>query len=389
MCSSDLDDFTVANGSTPTITCTASACTATTTALSEGDVTITVSPDFAVRDIAGNETTSAAILADTSVTYDRQVTFDSIAPVVTVQQAADQVDPARNATIRFALTASEPLAGASVTAADVTVTNATGVTVSGSGAAYEITATATGQGAVTIAPSGTFSVSDPAGNDTTTAGGTDRTVTYDSVAPVATLTQGADQVDPTNGADLVFTFTTNESVVADSVTADDFAVSGGAITAVTGSGSTYAIAVTAAGDGTVAIAPSLTFAVEDPAGNATTSAGGADRSVVYDSTSAVVSLEQAAGQADPAKNAAIAFTFSSSEDLRSASVTTADFDATNGTIASVTGSGDTYTVTVTATTDGDVSIAPSGAFSVADPGGNTTTVAGGTDRTVEIGRAHV
>ena len=211
-------DFTVTNGSAPSISCTSSSCTVTTTAAAEGVVSITVSPTFSVSDVAGNATVGATILADTQVTYDRAVTYDITAPTLTLEQAADQADPAKNASIKFTLTANEPLDGTTVTASDFSVMNATGTTVSGSGATYTITATASGQGAVTIAPAAGFSVSDVAGNAQTTAGGTDRSVTFDSIAPTVTLAQAGGQSDPTKTAAITFSFTSSEALDAATVT---------------------------------------------------------------------------------------------------------------------------------------------------------------------------
>ena len=67
--------------------------------------------------------------------------------------------------------------------------------------------------------------------------------------------------------------------------------------------------------GTRAVADRSTFAVVDPAGNETTTAGGADRSVTFDSIAPTITFAQAADQADPAKDATIRFTLASSEAL--------------------------------------------------------------------------
>ena len=123
--------------------------------------TIGLDPAFSISDTAGNAQTTAG-------GTDRTVTFDSVAPTLTLEQATGQTDPTKTSSIQFTLTASESLDATTVTAADFTVTNGTGLTVGGSGTTFTITVTASAQGAVTIAPSGTFSVSDPAGNATTT-----------------------------------------------------------------------------------------------------------------------------------------------------------------------------------------------------------------------------
>ena len=127
-------------------TCALPICTVTTVAAAEGVVSITVSPSFSVSDPAGNATVGATVLADTSVTYDREVTYDATAPTLTLAQAADQVDPAKNAAIRFTLSANETLDAATVTASDFTVTNGSAVTVTGSGSSFTLTTTPSAQG---------------------------------------------------------------------------------------------------------------------------------------------------------------------------------------------------------------------------------------------------
>ena len=129
------------------------------------------------------------------------------------------------------------------------------------------------------------------------------------------------------------------------------------------SGATRTITVVASGQGAVTIAPSGTFSIGDTAGNATTTAGGTDRTVTFDSVAPTLTLEQATGQADPAKNSAISFTLSANEALDGATITASDFTVTNGSTPVVTGSGTTWTITTTATADGNVAIAPSGTFS--------------------------
>ena len=145
-------------------------------------------------------------------------------------------------------------------AADFGVVNGKDLIVSGTGDTYTVTVTADGQGDVSVAPSADFSVADPAGNETTTAGGTDRIVAFDSVKPVVMLEQAAGQADPTSTPTISFSLTSGEALDPSSVTASDFTTNNGVI-AVSGSGSSYTITVTAATDGTVTIAPSGTSSV--------------------------------------------------------------------------------------------------------------------------------
>jgi hypothetical protein len=312
----------------------------------------------------------------------RSFTVDATNPVVTVEQFSGQEDPTKNAPIIFALSINEDLNPATVENSDFDVTNGTIASITGGPSDFEINVTPAAEGAVTIAPSPSFSVEDIAGNAQTNPGGSDRSVVYDTTPATVVLEQANSQADPTNVAAIEFSFTSNEPLQALSVETSDFDATNGVVSSVTGSGSSYTVTVTAAADGPVSVAPSGTFSVLDIATNETTTAAGADRTVIYDSTPAVVSLDQAPGQVDPSPVAAVEFELTSDEDLVAGSVTAADFDVTNGSVTGVTGSGDTYTVAVTAAAEGDVSIAPSGTFSVNDIAGNSTTSAGGSDRTV-------
>ena len=102
-----------------------------------------------------------------------------------------------------------------------------------------------------------------------------------------------------------------------------------------------------------------------------------------DATAPTLTLAKSVGQGDPTKNAAIDFSLTSDEPLNADTVTTDDFSIVNGTIDSVEGTGDTYTIHTTAAADGDVSIDTSGTFEVADIAGNTqTSSVGGSDRSV-------
>ena len=164
-------------------------------------------------------------------------------------------------------TANETLDGTTITASDFTFANVTGApTITGSGTSFTITVTPTGDGAVTIAPSGTFSVADLAANaTTTTVAGSDRSVTYDSIAPTLTLAQAAGQADPTNVRSVRFTLSANEVIDASTVTSADFSVSDGTIDSIACSGtpSVCVITVSAIADGTVTIglAPAAGFSV--------------------------------------------------------------------------------------------------------------------------------
>lgn len=372
------DDFDVTNGSIDSITGTGQSLNAfeiNVTPSADGDVTVDPSATYEVEDLAGNATSFAG-------NADRTVTYDTTAPTVTLEQANGQADPTNAASIEFTLSADEDLANASIDNSDFDVSNGSIDSITGSGDSRTITVTAAADGAVVIAPSGTFGVEDLSGNNQATALGADRSVTYDTVAPTVDIDKASGQADPTTSTAIEFTLSSDEDLASGTVTTADFDATNATIDSVTGSGDEYTIAVTASAEGDVDLDASGAFSVDDVAGNSQTTATTSDNSVLYD-TAPDLTLEQAAGQADPTNVAAVEFTLSADEPLNPATVEASDFDITNGSVDSVTGAGSTYTVAVTAAGDGDVVIAPSGTFSVEDILGNPeTNIVGGTDRTV-------
>src|ERR671920_36512 len=88
----------------------------------------------------------------------------------------------------------------------------------------------------------------------------------------------------------------------------------GATTAiVTGGGATYTVAVSGmASDGSVTATVGA-GAAQDAAGNTNTASTSTDNSVTYDATAPTVTVNQAAGQADPTNASSINFTVVFSE----------------------------------------------------------------------------
>ena len=214
------------------------------------------------------------------------------------------------------------------------------------------------------------------------------TITLDTTAPSVTVDQAAGQADPTNGKSIVFTVVFSESVTG--VATGDFTKGGTAtgfsVSAVSGSGTTYTVTVsgTTVTDGTVTLTMPAGGAA-DAAGNTNTASTSTDASVTYDATKPTVTVDQAAGQADPTYSNSILFTVVFSEPVTG--VTASDFTvggtATGFTVTSVSGSGTTYTVTVggTSVTDGTVTLTmPAGG--AADAAGNTNTASTSTDNSV-------
>ena len=131
-------------------------------------------------DLAGNNNAA-------STSTDNSVTWDNVAPTVTINQAAGQADPTNGATINFTVVFSEAVTG--FTTGDVTLGGTAGGTltgtVTGGPTTYNVAVTGmTGPGTV-VATIAAGVATDPAGNRNAASTSTDNSVTWDNVAPVA------------------------------------------------------------------------------------------------------------------------------------------------------------------------------------------------------------
>ena len=228
-------------------------------------------------------------------------------------------------------------------------------------------------------------------------------VSMDSTKPTVTINQAATQSDPTNSSPINFTAVFSEPVTG--FTGSDVSLSGtaGATTAVvTGSGTTYNVAVSGmTSDGTVIASipaggdsPS-TRGAQDAAGNGNTASTSTDNTVSYDTTKPNVTINQASGQADPTSVSPIHFTAVFNEPVTgftntdvtiagtaggTKTVAVTEVAPNNGTTYDVAVSGMTQRGTVVATIPaGSTAPSTSGAQDAAGNGNNAST---STDNTV-------
>ncbi|WP_200918500.1 hypothetical protein, partial [Leifsonia sp. Leaf264] len=137
---------------------------------------------------------------------------DAVAPTVTLNQGATQVDPTSVSPIVFDVVFSEPVVG--FTASDVVLggtAGATTVVISGAGPAYTVSVSGMTVGGDVFAtiPAGAVVDASPNANPSAASTSEDNTVIFtvdpgDVVAPTVTLNQGATQVDPTSVSPIVF-----------------------------------------------------------------------------------------------------------------------------------------------------------------------------------------
>ncbi len=345
-----------------------------------GDGTVIASLAAGVaHDAAGNGNT-------VSTSTDHTVTFEASGPTVTINQAVGQADPTNASPINFTVVFSKSVSD--FADGDVTLSGTAGATtaaVTGSGTTYNVAVSGmTGDGTV-IASLAAGVAHDGLGNPSYASSSTDNTVGYDVTSPTVTINKAAGQADPTNASPIDFTVVFSESVTG--FASADVTLSGtaGAATAVvTGSGTTYNVAVSGmTGDGTV-IASLAADAAQDAAGNLSGASTSTDNSVVYDTTRPTVTIEQAVGQADPTNASPINFTVVFSETVTDFFTGNVTLSGTAGpAVGTVTGSGDTYNVAVSGMTGDGTVIATLLANVAHDAAGNGNFASTSTDHTVD------
>jgi hypothetical protein len=250
-----------------------------------GTVVASIPPGSAT-DLAGN-------LSLASTSTDNSVTF-TLAPTVTINQAAGQLDPTNASPILYTVVFNQPVTG--FTASDVSFTGSTvggtlGAAVSGGPASYTVTVTGmSGNGTVVASiPAGAVT-SGPVSSLASTS--TDNTVTFDSTPPTVTINQAVGQADPAATSPVLFTVVFSEPVTGFGGGFVDFAgstVSGPVIATVTGSGANYTVSVSGmTSNGTITVKIPQGAAAKDLAGNPNASSTSTDNTVTYTGANAVV-----------------------------------------------------------------------------------------------------
>ncbi len=137
-----------------------------------------------------------------------------------------------------------------------------------------------------------------AGNPNLASTSTDNTVTWDNVPPTVTINQAAGQADPTNASPINYTVVFSKAVTGFATGDVSFtgSTAGGAkVGTVTGSGTTYNVAVTGmTGTGTV-VASIAAGVANDTAGNGNAASTSTDNTVTFDNVAPTVTINQAVG----------------------------------------------------------------------------------------------
>ncbi|MCC7441551.1 MAG: hypothetical protein IT285_07960 [Bdellovibrionales bacterium] len=240
----------------------------------------------AVTDLAGNLSTASSAGADSTVTY------DNIAPTVTVDQDVGQPDPVNFGAVNFQVTFSEPINTGSFTSSDITnngTATVDGWIIINEGDSRNFTLQATPVSADgTIIPSiAAGTVLDPAGNLSSASTSADNSVLYDTIAPTVTINQSIGQPDSTNTLPISFDVVFSEPINLATISNLDFVQNGTSspttwslveVSAATTFTLTLSVAPT---DGTaVPILPAVS--VMDAAGNGNMASTSTDNTVVLD-----------------------------------------------------------------------------------------------------------
>ncbi|HEU4331334.1 MAG TPA: PQQ-dependent sugar dehydrogenase [Lapillicoccus sp.] len=236
---------------------------------------------------------------------------------------------------------------------------------------------------------------DAAGNERVSSNSTFRTAVADVVPPTV---QSINRVgaSPTNAASVSWTVTFSEPVTG--VDSTDVAlttagsVSGAAVSTVTGSGSQYTVtASTGSGSGTLGLNLLDNDSIVDGAANPLGGAGAGNgsfttgQSFSIDKAAPTATINQAAGQPDPTSASPITFTVVFSEPVTGFAATDVGFAASTvgGTlVASVSGTGPSYTVAVTGMSGNGTVVASVPAGAANDAAGNPSAGATSTDNAV-------
>jgi hypothetical protein len=189
---------------------------------------------------------------------------------------------------------------------------------------------------------------------------------------------------PTNAGNVAFTVTFSTNVSG--ITTGNFAisatgVSGASVSGVSGSGATYVVNVnTGTGSGTIRLDVANDAGLDVDLTNVPFQSG---ETYTIDKTGPTVTINQASGQIDPTEIQPLVFDVVFNETVSDFATGDVILSGTAGaTTAVVSGSGTTYTVSVTGMTSGGTVVAGIPAGVASDPLGNTNSASTSTDNTI-------
>jgi hypothetical protein len=298
-------------------------------------------------------------------------TVDRTAPTVTITQDGGQNDPSTGTGAAFRASFSEEVTGftgADVSFAGSTVGGTPVANVLGTWPSYVVSVTGTdGVGTLVVSVAAGLAM-DLAGNSNLASINVDNSVTFDNTRPTVSIDQAAGQADPSSASPILFSVVFSEAVT-DFTGADlsftGSTVAGTLVANVSGSGAAYTVAVTGmSGDGVVVASIPALLAL-DAAGLANFASTSVDNTVTFGAVPSVT-INQAVGQVDPTNGSPVLFTVAFGGSVTGFTASDVSFagSTVGGTlVANVTGSGPSYTVSVTGMTGSGTVVAsiPAGA----------------------------
>jgi len=336
----DINDIQATNAGLSDFAGTNANYTVLVTPTNDGQVLLDIAAAIAV-DGAGNNNTAAVQFV---AVYDTQL------PTVSINAPATPQNSAFTVNINF----NEDVTGFDVT--DIGVTNAVLSNFSGANASYSVLVTPDGNADITLSIEA--GVAQDAANNNNTAA-QPSSVQFDDSAPSTTISMPSGTQNSAFNATIEF----DESVTG--FTQSDITATNATLSNFSGSGASYAVTVTPSSDGTVSLNVAAGVA-QDAAGNANTAAQSA--SVEFDGSGPTTTITMPSVTQNSAFNATVEFGESVT------GFTQSDITATNATLSNFSGSGASYTVTVTPSSDGTVSLNVAAGVAQ-DAAGNNNTAA--------------
>jgi hypothetical protein len=330
-------DVSVTNGSAGNVSGSGASYTFDVTPSSQGTVTITISGST-VTDSAGNANTASDTLSRS---------FDNVVPTVTLTTAISS--PTLLTPIPFTATFSENVTGFSL--ADVSVTNATtGNFVAVSETVYTFDVSPIGHPTLNVDV--TVSVSANSAEDAATNGntasnsGTPYSIRFDNHSPTTNITTSASEL--TNSSPITISASFSETVTG--FDSSDITVTNASTSGFTGSGTSYSFLVTPSSQGAVTVRIPQSVA-QDGATNLNLISNLLNR--IFDTVAPTVAITSSA--TTPTSTSPIPVTVTFSENVTG--FTAGDLSITNGSASNFSGSGTSYTFTLTPSSQGDVTVA--------------------------------
>lgn len=350
----DLTDVVIGNGTPSNLSGTGANYSFDVVPTSNGLVTVDINAGGAL-DAAGNGNTASAPFS---------ATYDGTAPSVSMSSVTANTTNANP--IAVTVTFSESVTG--FTSGDLALINSSANNFAGSGDTYTFDLVPAGQGLVTVNIAAGVA-EDAATNGNTIA--TQFTRTFDSVVPTVTLNTISG--DPTNTSPIAMIATFSEIVTG--FTSGAIVPTNGTVSNFAGGGASYTFDLVPTSDGpiTVDVAGSV---AQDAAGNNNSAA--TQFTITYDTTAPTVALTS--GAADPLSTSPFNVTVTFSENVTGFVV--GGVTVSNGTPSNLLGGPMVYTVDISPTASGLVTVDVPGS-GAQDTAGNNNSASNSLTRTFD------